>query len=328
MNAATPSFGLFAAARINTDGTFQRLEGEQAYTVDAGEGVAWLHLDRRSELVQRWLYEHSGVDEIDVEALLSEETRPRVYRARQQHGLLVILRGLNQIQEGGEDDLVSIRLWVEKHRIVSFSSRPLAPVQDVLDMLGTDYAPRNAAEVVAALATAMVARMETAIDVLRDRLDVLEETLDDGGRVDANELMRIRRRGANLRRFLGPQKDVFATMAGLHTGVLDIAGEEEWREAANTTFRYIEELDAIRERVAIVNETLGAKVVARANRTVYALTVAAGFFLPLTFVTSLFGMNVGGIPFAKNDLGFTTMLSFFIVWVLVQVLLFRRWRWM
>ncbi len=44
------------------------------------------------------------------------------------------------------EDMVSIRIWVEKHRVLSFSSRPLAPVDDVLAMFGTEYAPGNAAE--------------------------------------------------------------------------------------------------------------------------------------------------------------------------------------
>jgi zinc transporter len=328
MNDISPPLGIFAAVLIRPDASWRHVAADEVLSLDPGEGVFWVHLDRRSPVVQSWLNDHSGIDPIDVEALLSDETRPRAYRPRHEASLLVILRGVNNQPGADPEDLVSIRIWVEKHRVLSFSSRPLAPVDDVLAMLGGEYAPRNAAEVLASLATAMVARMEPAIDVLRDELDVLEELQDDDKPVDPAGLLYIRRRGAALRRFLGPQKDVFLTVNNLHLPWIDIAQEEEWREATNTTFRYIEELDAVRERVAIVNDGINARAAARASRTFNAVSIAAAFFVPFTFVTSLLGMNVGGIPFASHPHGFVFMLGGLSVWALVQVLIFRHMKWM
>lgn len=328
MTDAPPPMGIFAAVHLRPDGAWRRVEPAEVLSLDPGDGVLWVHLDRRSAVVQSWLNEHSGIDPIDVEALLSDETRPRAYRPRHEASLLVILRGVNNEPGADPDDLVSIRIWVEKHRVLSFSSRPLAPVADVLGMLGSEYAPTNAAEILAGLATAMVARMEPAIDGLRDQLDVIEERQDDGRNIDPSDLLQIRRRGAALRRFLGPQKDVFVTVNALHLPWISIAQEEEWREATNTTFRYIEELDAIRERIVIVVDGINARAAARASKTFNAVSVAAAFFVPFTFVTSLFGMNVGGIPFAAHPQGFAMMLGGLGIWALVQVLIFRRMKWL
>lgn len=328
MNDASPPLGIFAAVHIRPDRSWRQVAPDEVLSLDPGEGVLWVHLDRRSDVVQTWLNDHSGIDPIDVEALLSDETRPRAYRTRHEASLLVILRGVNNQPGADDDDLVSIRIWIEKHRVLSFSSRKLAPVHDVIDLLGGEYAPRNAAEILAALATAMVTRMEPAIDTLRDELDLLEERQDDGKAIDPAALLQLRRRAAALRRFLGPQKDVFLTVNALHLPWIDIAQEEEWREASNTTFRYIEELDAIRERVVIVNDGIGARAAARASATFNAVSVAAAFFVPFTFVTSLFGMNVGGIPLAHHPHGFSLMLGGLAVWALVQVLIFRRMKWL
>jgi len=328
MNDVSPPLGIFAAVHVRTDGSHRHVGRDEVLSFDPGDGVLWVHLDRRSAVVQAWLNDHSGIDSLDVEALLSDETRPRAYRPRHGASLLVILRGVNNQPGADPEDMVSIRIWVEKHRVLSFSSRPLAPVEDVLALFGAEYAPCNAAEILAALATAMVARMEPAIDALRDSLDVLEEKQDDGVLVDVAELLHIRRLGALLRRFLGPQKDVFLTVNNLHLPWIDIASEEEWREATNTTFRYIEELDAIRERVSIITEGINARVAARANRTFHTVSVVAAFFVPFTFVTGLFGMNVGGIPFGHHPAGFAMMLGGLSVWALVQVLIFRRMKWL
>ncbi|MFZ5722624.1 MAG: CorA family divalent cation transporter [Pseudomonadota bacterium] len=333
MNDPTPAgpapMGVFTAVLIAPDGTHRRLSPEEAFITPPGDGLVWLHLDRRSETVLTWLYTHSGIDEIDVEALLSEETRPRAYRPRQQSCLMVILRGVNnRTGFAGEDDLMSIRLWVEKHRVLSFSSRPLVPVTDVLSMLGGEYSPVNAAELLAAIATAMVSGMEPAIDALRDTIDQLEEAMDAGERLDTAKLMVVRRRGAMLRRFLGPQKDVFVTIDSLHLPWLGITAEEEWREATNTLYRYIEDLEAVREGVQILQDGLNQRIVARANRTLYAVSAVAAFFVPLTFVTGLLGMNVGGIPGSESAWGFAGVVAFLVSWSLLQFLVFRRLRWL
>lgn len=328
METGTPALGVFLAFHIDPDGNFRRLSPDEAFGHDAGAGLSWLHLDRRSDVVQTWLYEHSGLDDSDVDALLSEETRPRVFRPRHQSSLLVILRGLNN-QPGAEpDDLVSMRLWVERHRVLCFSSRPLSPVLDVAAMLGGEYAPANAAELLAALATRMVVRMEPAIEALADALDGQEEKLDGGGRVDTDLLAALRRRVAAFRRFLGPQRDLFVAIDSLHLPWLDLGAEGEWREATNTLYRFVEELDALRERLSIIQDALNARVVARANRAFYALTVVAAFFVPLTFTTGLLGMNVGGIPGASSPWGFLGVITFLASWSLAQYLVFRRLRWL
>ncbi|MFZ5755931.1 MAG: CorA family divalent cation transporter [Pseudomonadota bacterium] len=323
-----PPMGVFTAVLISPDGTHRVLSPEQAFTVQPGEGLVWLHLDRRNEAVLTWLYAHSGIDEIDVEALLSEETRPRAYRPRQQASLMVILRGVNNRAGCEDDDLMSIRLWVEKHRVLSFSSRPMVPVEDVVKMLGGEYSPVNAAELLAALATRMVAGMEPAIDALRDTLDELEENMDAGRRIDLTRLMQVRRRGATLRRFLNPQKDVFVTIDSLHLPWLGITAEEEWREATNTLYRYIEDLEVVREGVQILQDGLNQRIVARANRTFYAVSVVAAFFVPLTFTTGLLGMNVGGIPGSQSPWGFAGVIAFLVSWSVIQYLVFRRLRWL
>lgn len=328
MNDAAPSMGLFVAFHIQPDGNFRRLDAGEAFSFDPGEGLVWLHLDRRADVVQTWLYEHSGINEIDVDALLSEETRPRAYRPHQQSSLLVILRGVNNQPGANPDDLVSMRLWVEKNRVLGFSSRPLAPVEDVAAMLGGEYAPSTSTDLLAALATRMVARMEPAIAALGDALDAMEELQDAGHRIDTAQLMSIRRQAAALRRFLGPQKDVFVIMDSLHLPWLGLSVDGEWREATNTLYRYLEELDAIRERIAIINDTLNAHIVARANRTFYTVTLVAAFFVPLTFVTGLLGMNVGGIPGDGTSWGFAGVLLFLVSWSVIQFLVFRRLRWL
>ena len=56
----------------------------------------------------------------------------------------------------------------------------------------------------------------------------------------------------------------------------------------------------------------------RSNRTLFVLTVVTVLALPFNVIGGLFGMNVGGIPFAGHELGFwivVTLVTIFTVLV-------------
>ncbi|MDH5574426.1 MAG: hypothetical protein OEY80_02980, partial [Nitrospirota bacterium] len=83
--------------------------------------------------------------------------------------------------------------------------------------------------------------------------------------------------------------------------------ESHLRETSDHLLRYIEDLDAIRERVAVMQEELASKLAEQMTKTMYALTILAGVFLPLTFLTGLLGINVAGIPGSENSWAFVSV---------------------
>lgn len=60
------------------------------------QGPLWIHLDRTGTDSQHWLREKSGLDAIVAEALLEEETRPRIIVL--DESLFLTLRGVNPIR--------------------------------------------------------------------------------------------------------------------------------------------------------------------------------------------------------------------------------------
>lgn len=58
------------------------------------------------------------------------------------------------------------------------------------------------------------------------------------------------------------------------------------------------------------------------------LSIVAGIFLPLSFVTGLLGINVGSIPGGDTPFGFPTVGLLLIAVGLMEYLVFRRLRWL
>ncbi len=59
----------------------------------------------------------------------------------------------------------------------------------------------------------------------------------------------------------------------------------------------------MQERIKLLQEETSAQVSEQTNRSLFTLTMVTVLALPINITTGLFGMNVGGIPFAESRSG-------------------------
>jgi zinc transporter len=101
----------------------------------------------------------------------------------------------------------------------------------------------------------------------------------------------------------------------------------ELREVADRITRYIEELEEVRERAAVLQDELLNQLTEAANRTIYLLTIVAAVMLPLSFITGLLGINVGGMPGEGSPSAFWIVCLLLVAFGLGEVWVFRRLKW-
>jgi zinc transporter len=89
-----------------------------------------------------------------------------------------------------------------------------------------------------------------------------------------------------------------------------IAGEDldDLRQAAEEFSAVVTGSNALIERVKILQEELVTRISEQTNRTLFILTVVTVLALPINLIAGLFGMNVGGIPFAEHGRGFAIVV--------------------
>ena len=137
----------------------------------------------------------------------------------------------------------------------------------------------------------------------------------------------LRREAIALRRYLAPQREVMNRLSANRNPWLGDAERLRLREEADRVTRYVEDLDAARERAGVTQEELANRLSEQMNNRMYVLSLIAGIFLPISFVTGLLGINVGGIPAADSPSGFVLVTLLLIVIVAIQVVLFKRKDW-
>lgn len=295
------------------------------------DGPVWVHLDRNGEKTETWLRRESGLKPLQVDALLAGETRPRV--AFMDDGILMTLRGVNLNPGADPEDMVSLRIWVDGHRIITVRLRRLMAVNDVREKIAEGNGPANTSDVLKMLAVGLIHRMNPVIEDMNDDIDLLEDDMVEDTEADAHpakirhRLKVLRRVAISLRRYLAPQREA---LSRVHTETVVWMSHDDslsFRESADQMARIVEDLDAMRERAAVIQDELTNRAAERMNRNMYTLSVVAALMLPLGVITGMLGMNVGGIPLAENTNGFPIIVLMLGAVVVLQVLIFRRLKW-
>ncbi|NWA86168.1 MULTISPECIES: zinc transporter ZntB [unclassified Pseudomonas] len=288
----------------------------------------WLHWDRSHPQTQTWLRKASGLSEFACDLLLEENTRPRLLPLPDAE-LLLFLRGVNLNPGAEPEDMVSVRIFAAASRVISLRLRPLRATDELLVQLAEGKGPKTASELILYMAQYLTNKVQDLVTDLSEVVDIEEEKLDADERYtpEHGNVLQIRRRAAGLKRFLAPQRDIFAQLTRIKLPWFCDDDADYWNELHNSLTRYLEELELARERVGLVLETEDRRLSLRMNRTMYRFGIITGIFLPMSFLTGLLGINVGGIPFSGSPYGFVIACLMMVAVALGQWWLFRRLRW-
>jgi zinc transporter len=306
-----------------------RFNGEGGVSEDSSDESAflWRHIDIVDGDTEAWLIEELEIDPVVSHALVTEDTRPRSLRVGT--GIMFIMRGFNFNEGADIDDLVSLRMWVDGDRAVTLRHRRLFAPRDVKAALENGLGPKDAGEFMVAITDALASRMAEGVHNLEARADDVEEEVLLGDPADLRErLADLRRELIGVRRHLGPQRDALTKLFSEELPWLTSENRARLREVKKHTTRYVEELDTARERAAITQEELNARIAEQMNTRMYALSVTAAIFLPLGLLTGLLGINVSGIPGSEHPAGFAAVCGLLLLVAVLQISLYRRLRWL
>lgn len=321
--------GLLFACRLDGAGGARTLGWDGLGGAAGADGALWVHLRRDSPRARDWLRAQPWLDSLTVEALLAESTRPRIVEAGL--GVVAILRGVNHEDAGGASELLSLRLYCDGVRLVSVRRRRLQTPHDVLDqLLSPRRGPRDVAALFERLVSRLVERMSEAVLDFDEHLDDVETSVDAErtGTGDARrELSSLRRRIVATRRHVYPQREALTSFLLDPPDWFGERARAALRETNDRLVRYVEELDAARERALVIRDDIQNRLAERTNRILFALSILSAVFLPLTFVTGLLGMNVGGLPGTQAPAGFLVACAAMLAVGTIELVVLWRLGW-
>lgn len=299
------------------------------------DGTVWFHFERDHAATADWVMQKGGFDPVVAEALIEEDSRPRVEPI--DDGLLIILRGLcaappEEAEEASEDiDLVPLHIWVDEKRLVSLrdSGHYLTALRDIRLALETGKGPRSTGELLALVSEKLVRDLEPVLDQMDEECDELDDLVFEGDAGEVRERLKLlRRRSVQLKRYLAPQRDALARIE--HDDAPWLTGRDKlrMREVIDKLLRFIDYLDSIRDRTGILHDDLSTVISERIAHNSNRLAALAALLLPPSLVAGLFGMNVGGIPGVHEGYAFLAVVGFVMLMSALTLVVLKRINWL
>ena len=176
------------------------------------------------------------------------------------------------IHDGTSRSIGSVQGICPRNDIV-LGSGPLALVHRIVDTMVDNYRPE--------------------VSMLEARLDEVEEAVfSANNETIVRQILALKRDVGWLRRVVLPQRDVMARLARREFAPVDESLSYKFRDVHDHLVRLADEANTFHDRVAGVLDAHLSFVSNRMNEVMKVLTLIATIFMPLTVLTSLYGMNV------------------------------------
>ena len=289
----------------------------------AEDSLVWRHFDQSDPAARAWIEGCPLLPRAAKDILLSSDAHMRIESAGE--GLVGVVGDLHHEFAERSDHLDVLRLYLDSRCLISTRRSPLTAIDKLRRSLGERLRAERPLSLVTQFLHHVTDTLGDLMLDLSDTLHVLENTVLEGQADGASqELGRIRRVAARLRRHMVPQQHALLGLASRLPAWVEELDATRLRNAIERLSALGHDLDLIQERCRLLQDQASARLMESTNRNLYLLSIITALALPPTLISGIFGMNLGGVPGQQNPVGFWYGLGGMGLTMILTLYLLRR----
>jgi magnesium transporter len=293
------------------------------------EGVLWLDVQGLSDpSVVKAVGERFGFHRLALEDVVNVPQRPKA----DDYGdyLLVVLREILY-----PDQVEQVSFFLGRNLLVSFRERGNGSFEAVRGRLRTSAGmlrQRGADTLLYSLCDGVIDSFFPILEKLGDDLDDLEErALVDPSPATFRRVRAVKRALLGVRHAVWPARDVMGELGRTEGPLVSDSMTPFFHDCYDHTVQLMDMVETLREMAAGIQDEYMMAISNRMNEIMKVLTVVATLFIPLSFVTGLYGMNFDrsspwNLPELGWRYGYPMVLSAMAVIVAGMLWFFRKHR--
>jgi zinc transporter len=290
----------------------------------APEGPMWFHLNLNDARARRWLQDRVALPVEAREMFTSSEPRTHVEVLRD--GLVAVLADLDHDFHGGSFGFHHIRVFLDQGQLITGRRHPLRS-PDVLrrDLQAGSVQAASPLSLFERLVETLAQSLGGAVAQLSDEVDDVEEQILAGQlKHQGTALGKIRRALAQLRRHLAANRAALTPVPARLPDAYHAQERQDLRQAIERLTAVGHDLELVQERARLLQEEIGNALTEVTNRNLFVLSIVTTILLPVTLITGVFGMNVGGLPWLENTAGFWWVMLVMVTAFIITLTFLRR----
>jgi len=299
-------------------------EAPEALAALARGAFVWIDLDCEDEASARRTLEPLGIHPLVLDDMVREVNRPKV----DNYGSYLYLVVHSARWDQDRPQLRELDIVLGERFLITYhdgTTRSIAAAHEVLprrpDLLG-----RGPGVLLHFILDVLVDHYLPIMDRIAEDVDQLEEQLFRPGQRRLHQrVVQLKRGMSALRRIMGPQRDTMLALTRDEFRAVPAELRPYLRDVYDRLARVSDLLDSFRDETSSLLELHIAMVSNRLNQVIKRLTVIATIGLPLTVITSYYGMNFD-LPEFKWPWGEWYALALLVLTALATWWFLRRQR--
>jgi len=308
--------------RLVQKGVFTLTEDFTAAITPPEKGFYWIDASVDDlELLQPVFHLH----DLAVEDCMSEEEQRPKMEIYDSHYFIVV----NSIRFDDEEiHLRALNIFLGAHFIITVTKQKIHEIRALKPRLweqevdAPDYFLYHLIDLVVDNYFLVGDRIESKIEKLEE--DILMETKKS----HLNEIIGLRSEILWLKKMLVPQKEVIAILNRKELKLISDPLQKYFGDIYENAVKITETFDTFRDLMANLREAYQSSLANRANEIMRIFTALTTIFMPLTFITGIYGMNFDNIPLLHTRYGDAIVLGAMILIGLSMLYVFRKKEWL
>jgi zinc transporter len=285
----------------------------------------WIHLDFAKSETISWINETKLIPDLIKNELIKPNQYPK--EIRYDSSILVVLKGVNFTPNELPDPIVTFRFYITDNLIISTRHQKIDAIIKLKENLEKGIGPVDVADWLIQLAELIRDQVNLSFDGVHNKIIKLEDQLLNQRIFSHKEIGRIRKQLFILRRLLSPQRDIFVKISTERISWIDDNDRQRLHDISNQQNQQISEIDSCLLRIASVIEQINSILAESTNKRIYLMSLFTIIFTPITFITSLLGVNLAGIPFNEKEWSFVGLIVLLVVISIISVIWLKLKKW-
>lgn len=286
----------------------------------------WLHLDFANQNTIDWI----NATELLPELVKNELIKPNqiAKETRFDTGILIVLRGVNITPNALPDPIVTFRFYITDNLIISTRHQQIDAIAQLKDQFDHGIGPIDVADWLIQVSELISDQVNISFDNVHNKIIKLEDNALIQRIFSYKEIGRVRKQLIILRRLLSPQRDIFVRISTERISWIDDNDRQHLHDISNQQSHYISDIDSCLLRLGSLMEQINGLLAESTNKRIYLMTLVTLIFMPITFLTSLLGVNLAGIPFSEAHWAFGAFVILIVFVCIASIIWLKSKKWM
>jgi len=291
--------------------------------------LLWIDVISPSKNEMEKLQEEFGFHELSIEDVLKPWQRPKIDQYDSYY--FIVIYTARFIPEQVDIQEVELDIFLGSNYIVTVHGEEISELNDVARRWQQNISKLkpSAGVLLYSMIDSIVDSYFPLVDTLGDHIENFEETIFSGRQITLQgEVFRLRKELLQLRRVLGPQRDLLLHLSRMESALLEGDVRTYFQDVYDHIMRVTDTIDLYRDLLSSVLESYLTVASNNLNITVRTLTSWSIILMTLALIAGIYGMNFEHMPELHWRYGYPGVLLVMLLITVILYYYFKRRRWL